>query len=101
MRDDHLNSSQLELGSVLFRTRLRRTWTVPVPRGTAMSLTVVSRGDGPGMGRGIRVEGEAHLTSSETQLQLIHTVGLENYAARHMPPAPRPPTSLPIAIQPL
>jgi hypothetical protein len=50
MRDDHPELSKLKMGSVNFRIRLRRTWTVPAESGTAMSLTLESRGGCPAMG---------------------------------------------------
>jgi bacterioferritin (cytochrome b1) len=34
----------------------------------------------------MRAAGKAHLTSLETRLHLIETVGLENYAAQQMQP---------------
>ena len=73
------------MGSVSFRTRLRRTWTGPAESGTAMSLTAVSRGVGRAWGEECAPK-KAHLTSLETQLHLIDTVGLANYAAQQMQP---------------
>jgi hypothetical protein len=66
MGEDRPEPSTLELGSVSFRTGLRRTWTGPAESGTAMTLTAVARGGCPGMGWGMRAAGKAHLTSLET-----------------------------------